>query len=185
MSASTYKQLEQEFRRLHAFRGALVAAALGRGSDDAARQRRCARRAARRARDRASRAAHLAAHLPAARSRPGQRPGPRGLAAREPARDAPPARSRDRHARDADLAARQGHLACGGAVARSAPAGQVRALRAASRGSRQPGARQGGAARPGAEPRALRRAGGRVHARASPPPRSMRCSRRCRAACPR
>ena len=70
--------------------------ALGCGGDDAARQRGHSRRPARRARNRIPRAGYGAAHHAAARPRPGEHRRIRGLADREPARDAPPARFRHR-----------------------------------------------------------------------------------------
>ena len=166
MSASPYKQLEQEFKRLHAFRGALAllrwdaAVMMPRGSADVRGEQLAALETEHHA------LLDRAAHHAAARSGAGQHPGTRGLADREPARDAPPARPRHRHARDAGGATDQGDFARRVALARGPRREQVRGLCALSGRGRAPGARQGGTARPGAESGALRCAGGRVQPRA-------------------
>src|SRR5450631_4594147 len=75
-----------------------VAAALGCGGDDAARQRRCAGRAIGGARDRTPRTAHDPEGGAAAGAGRGRRLAARGLAACEFARDAKAARSCHRNA---------------------------------------------------------------------------------------
>ena len=111
MSASPYKQLEQEFKRLHAFRGALAllrwdaAVMMPRGSADVRGEQLAALETEHHALLTAPRITRLLDRAQANTA------GPRGLAGREPARDAPAARSRDRDARDARLAPDQGRLA--------------------------------------------------------------------------
>ena len=68
-TATPYQQLEQEFRQASRLPRRACAPALGRGRDDAARQRGRARRPARGARDRDAHAPHFAAHFAPARPR--------------------------------------------------------------------------------------------------------------------
>ena len=131
MSASPYKQLEQEFKRLHAFRGALsllrwdAAVMMPRGSADVRGEQLAAL-------ETEYHALLTAPHDHAAAGpRAGQSPGSGGLAAGQSARDAPPARSRHRHAGVADFASRAGHLA------RRSPLGSRRGGRAISSCSRR------------------------------------------------
>ena len=104
MSTSPYTQLEQEWRRLHAFHGALAllrwdaAVMMPRGSADVRGEQLAALETESHA------LADGAEDHAAARSGAGQCRRPRGLAAREPARDAACARSRHRDAGIADLA---------------------------------------------------------------------------------
>src|SRR4051794_37874136 len=98
-----------------------VAAALGCGGDDAARERGGARRAGGGARDGVPRAADHTQGDTAPGPGAGGRTWPGGLAGLEPARDAPAARPRYRHARDADLAPGTRHGAGREPVAECAP----------------------------------------------------------------
>ena len=77
---------------------------MGCGGHDAARQRRCSRRTTRGAGDRVPLAGHRAEDHAPARSRPGEPRRPRGLAGLQPARDAPSAGLRNRHAGGAGIA---------------------------------------------------------------------------------
>ncbi len=162
-----------------------VPAPMGFRSDDAAWERGRSWRSARRARDRASRAAHGASHHAASRSCRPYRPGPRGLAGGQSARDASPARSRDRHAGLARLAPHQGVR-----LARRRHWLEARVGRASSKSSLRISKRWSTSCRDkaallgsGVEPRAVRRAGGRVQPRHHAPRTSIRCSRRWAAAC--
>ena len=185
MSASPYKQLEQEFKRLHAFRGALsllrwdAAVMMPRGSADVRGDQLAALETEHHALLTAPRITRLLDRAQA---------NCQGLEDWQVANLREMRRQRD-HAIatpvSLDLAPRpRPPRAPRRAGSRRAQQGKFAAVRAASRRGRAPGARQGGAAGPGAEPRALRCAGGRVQPRAHAPPTSMRCSRRCRGGCP-
>ena len=98
MSASPYKQLEQEFKRLHAFRGALsllrwdAAVMMPRGSADVRGEQLAALETEHHALLTSPRITRLLDRAQANSA------GSRRLAGRQSARDAPPARPRDRHA---------------------------------------------------------------------------------------
>ncbi len=136
--------------------------ALGLRRDDAPRQLRPPRRAARRAGDGESRFADFAARLPLARPRGSEQRRPGGLAERQPARDAPRARARHRYPAQPGVAARQGDRSRRGQMDGGQAEERLRHLRAASRGGREPAARQGQPARQGAQSRSVRRLARRV-----------------------
>ena len=100
MSASPYQQLEQEWRRLHAFRGALsllrwdAAVMMPRGSAAVRGEQVAALETEYHALLTTPKITRLLDRAHANTSESG------GLAGREPARNAPPARSRDRDAGD-------------------------------------------------------------------------------------
>ena len=162
MALSPYQQLEQEFRRLHAFRSAASilrwdsAVMMPRGSSDLRGEQLAALETESHALLTSPRVSRLLD------ARGSEQRRPRGLAERQPARDAPRARSRDRHAAEPGVAARQGDGARRGQMGRGETEKRFRHLRAAPRGSGEPAARQGRSARQGAESRSVRRAGRRV-----------------------
>ena len=111
MSASPYKQLEQEFRRLHAFRGALsllrwdAAVMMPRGSADVRGEQLAALETEHHALLTAPRITRLLDRAQA------NSQGLAGLADRQSARDAPAARSRHCDARVTDVAPDESRLA--------------------------------------------------------------------------
>ncbi len=164
MAASPYEQLEQEFRRLHAFRGALsllrwdAAVMMPRGSADVRGEQLAALETEHHALLTTPKVARLLERAEAGASQ---------------LEDWPLANLREmRRQRDHAIATPPSLIArLAKATARAevfwveAQEGQrLQVVRAAPGGGRASGARQGGAARSGARPRALRRAGGRIHA---------------------
>ena len=170
MAASPYEQLEQEFRRLHAFRGALsllrwdAAVMMPRGSADVRGEQLAALETEHHA---------LADHPEASR---GCSSAPQASASQ--LEDWPLANLREmRRQRDHAIATPPSLISrLAKATSRAEvfwvearkQANDFKIVRAAPRRGRAPGARQGGAARAGAEPCALRRAGRWVLRRALP-----------------
>ena len=111
------------------------------------------------------RAADLTQGLAADRARAGQRGAARGLAAGQPARDAPRARPCDCDTPVAGHAPRQGHLAGRGALDRGQGTVGLLGVRAAPGGGRRADPRPGPGAVKGARARALRRADRRIQPR--------------------
>ena len=150
MSLTPYKQLEQEWQRLHAFGGALsllrwdAAVMMPRGSADVRGEQIAAIEIEHHALL-TSPQASVACSSARRRQRHARR-----LAARQPARDAAPARPCHRHPGVADLAPGACHFAGRGALDRGAREQGLRRVRAAPRRGAAPGARQGDAAGPGA-----------------------------------
>ncbi len=166
MALTPYQQLEQEFRRLHAFRGAASilrwdsAVMMPRGSSDLRGEQLAALETESHALLTSPRVSRLLERAEADLRRPG------GLAAGQPARDAPRARPRHRHAADAvsrlakATSPRRGQVDRGArrrATSRIFAPHLEEVVRA--------GARQGRAAGQGAQARAVRRAARRVQPR--------------------